>query len=373
MSAAAALSAGAWIAACGSTGGQGTSGGIGGAGGAGAGGSGTSSSGSASSSGGFNLDASTHDSSYTQDGDACGSSPIQTMMTPGTIVVVFDQSDSMNQAFSSGDGGPSGAKYKVAEDSLVAALMPSQANLNIGAIFFPTKNTGTSTCTAAVAPITNSPQIPVEPGGMFLTDFQGHFSAAGWSLILGTPTGDALTRADTALAGPAPASGKRAVIILTDGAPTCEGDAGVNSILGPVQDMYSRGIQTYAIGLPGSATAANLLNQIASAGGTGQYISPADQASLQTALAQIASQTIDMCTVTLNPPPPDPSKVYLIVTDPQHPNGEVIPEVSDAGSDGWVIGPNGDTATLTGAVCTNAKNGAYSTINFVYGCPTLPQ
>jgi hypothetical protein len=78
-------------------------------------------------------------------------------------------------------------------------------------------------------------------------------------------------------------------------------------------------------------------------------------------------------TVTLDPAPPDPSKVYLIVTDPAHPNGELIPEVSDAGADGWVLGPNGDSATLTGAVCTSAKAGMYSSIQFVYGCPSLPQ
>jgi von Willebrand factor type A domain len=369
--AAAVLSAGTWIAACGGTGTHGSSGTTGGAGTGG--GTGASSSGSASSSSGIGFDAGPiHDASYVQDGDACGSTAIQSMITPGTLVVVFDQSDSMNQKFTSGDGGPSGPKYQVAEDALVAALTPSETNLDVGAIFFPTANPSTtSTCTATVDPIGTPPQIPIEPGTTFLTDFTGHFSASGWKLILGTPTTAALDQADTALAGPGPANGKRAVIILTDGAPTCEGDAGTNGLLAPVQDMFSRGIKTYAVGLPGSAGAATLLNEIASAGGTSTYYSPADQASLQTALANIASQTVDQCTVTLSPAPPDPSLVYLIVTDAAHPNGEVIPEVSDAGADGWIL--SGNTATLTGAVCANAKAGMYSSINFVYGCPTLPQ
>jgi hypothetical protein len=213
------------------------------------------------------------------------------------------------------------------------------------------------------------PQIKIEPGATFVTDFQDHFSAPGWTLILGTPTVDALKAADSALPNPSPLKGQRAVVILTDGAPTC--DTVQADILAPVMDMYSRGIKTYAVGLPGSTGAANLLNAIASAGGTGTYLSPSDPTALQTALAQIASATVDQCTIALTPPPPDPSEVYLIVTDPGNPNGLLVPETD--GGDGWTISSDGSTATLTGSVCTTAKNGGYTTIQFVYGCPSLPQ
>ena len=134
--------------------------------------------------------------------------------------------------------------------------------------------------------------------------------------------------------------------------------------------MFSRGIKTYAIGLPGSATAASLLNAIAAAGGTGTYLSPADQTTLETALAQITSSTIDQCTITLSPTPPDVNAVYLFATDPAHPKGIEIPRVD--GGDGWMLSPDGTTATLTGSVCTTAKSGGYTTIQFVYGCPALP-
>jgi hypothetical protein len=295
------------------------------------------------------------------------------MVTPGNLVVVFDQSDSMNQPFTGdggtggGDAGISGAKYKVAEDALVAALTPDEALVNVGAIFFPTTATGNN-C-SLVAPIGTAPQIGIEPGATFVTDFQSHFSAPGWTLILGTPTVDALMAADTALPDPSPLKGQRAVVILTDGAPTC--DTKQADILAPVTDMFSRGIKTYAVGLPGSAGAASLLNAIASAGGTGTYLSPTDPTALQTALAQIASATVDKCTIALTPAPPDPSEVYLIVTDPQNPNGQLIPETD--GGDGWTISADGSTATLTGSVCSTAKNGGYTTIQFVYGCPSLPQ
>ena len=137
--------------------------------------------------------------------------------------------------------------------------------------------------------------------------------------------------------------------------------------------MATRGIKTYVIGLPGSANAATLLNAVAAAGGTGQYISPADPMDLQTQLAMIASNTVDQCTITLSPPPADPSMVHLIVTDAADPNGVEIMKSPDGGGDGWILSADGATATLLGTTCTNAKNGDYTSITFVYGCPMLPQ
>jgi len=367
MSAAtAAVSVGGLVAACGSGGAtsNGAGSGTGGHGSMAATG-GTSSGSMIASSGTFGFDAGNLDGGG-RDGDACGSVALNSKVTPGNIVVVFDQSDSMNQAFKEADGGTAGAKYKVAEDALTAALAPQQGLLSVGAIFFPTTATG-NTC-STVAPIGTAPQIAIEPGKTFITDFEGHFSAPGWTLILGTPTVDALKAADTALPDPSPLVGARAVVILTDGAPTC--DTVQADILAPIKDMFSRGIKTYAIGLPGSASAATLLDAMAAAGGTGTYLSPADPTTLETALAQITSSTIDQCTITLSPPPPDLDEVYLIATDPAHPGGTEIQRTD--GGDGWTLSPDGSTATLTGNVCTKAKSGGYTTLQFVYGCPALP-
>jgi hypothetical protein len=305
----------------------------------------------------------------TVDGDACGSVTLTQTLQPGNVIVVFDQSDSMNQKFTdadAGDGGTSGPKWQVAENALIAALTPIEALVNGGAIFFPTSG-GATACDAVVAPITMTPQISIEGGKSFVKDFGDHFSAPGWKLILGTPTVDALKAADAALSGASTPKGQSAVVLLTDGAPTC--DTATADILAPVQDMFSRGIKTYAIGLPGSATAAQLLDDIAAAGGTSTYYSPADPTALEDKLATIASGTVDQCTITLSPPPQDPSLVHLVVTDAQNPNGVEIPRV-DAG-DGWSLSADGTTATLDGSVCTTAMNGGYTSIQFVYGCASI--
>ncbi|MFO0762327.1 MAG: vWA domain-containing protein [Byssovorax sp.] len=351
--------------ACGGSGG--TGGGSKGTGGASSSTSATTgAAGSVGAGGDIGIDGGGVGGSAMMDGDACGSVALTAHITPGNIVVVFDQSDSMKKPFTDPSGNQLGPKWKVAEDALVAAVQPIEGLLDLGTIFFPTKATG-NTC-SKVDLIDTPPQIPITPGPAFITAFQDHFSAPGWTLILGTPLKVALDNADLALPDPSPLTGARAVVVITDGAPTC--DTNQANILAPVIAMAGRSIKTYVVGLPGSAAASTLLDKIAMAGGTGQYLTPADPMALQAALSQIATNTIDQCTIALDPPPADPTQVYLFVTEPPSPDPKLVPEV--ASGDGWSISPDGKTATLHGEVCDKAKNGTYTAIQFVYGCPTPP-
>jgi von Willebrand factor type A domain len=365
---------GAAMSACGSSGN--VTGGSGGTAATASQGTGTSTGGkgmtsTGSGEGGSFLDAGVGGGSVQQDGDACGSVALKGTVTPGHIIVVFDQSDSMQDPFPDADGGTQDGgvlpKWHAAEDAIVAAVTPIENLLDLGAIFIPTGADGACT----VAQIGTAPQIAIEPGPAFLTAFQGHFSAAGWTTILGTPLELGLAAANTALT-PAPSPGQSAVVVLTDGAPNC-GKSTLAEVEPPIVAMAMRGIKTYVIGLPGSASAATLLNGLAVAGGTTSYYSPSDPTDLQMHLAQIASDTVDQCTITLSPPPSDPSMVHLIVTDAASPNGVEIAESEDGGGDGWSLSADGTTATLLGTTCTNAKAGDYTSITFVYGCPTLPQ
>jgi Mg-chelatase subunit ChlD len=69
------------------------------------------------------------------------------------------------------------------------------------------------------------------------------------------------------------------VIVLTDGEPNCDTEPELLTML-PAH-WNERGVKTHVLGLPGSDTAADLLNAIAEAGGTGEFVSlgdvPADQ------------------------------------------------------------------------------------------------
>lgn len=345
-------------------GGDGDGGGAGGAGGADA------SSGEAGGPGGIALDAGNGSSDGAAGEDACGSFALNGTTTPGNVIVVFDQSDSMNGPFSEQDAGAGKQKYIAASDSLLAAIDPIKDKLNLGAIFFPTAPPSLAAFCGKVEPITSSPpQIGVEPAATFMTDWQNHFGS-GFQLILGTPLQDALDRANAAYPDPSPLTGERVVVVITDGAPTCK--VVQAQILAPVQAMFARGIKTYVVGLPGSAKGATLLDAIAKAGGTQKYLSPADPKQLENELSQIASSAIDQCTFTFDPPPPDPHQVHLVATDAAHPDGYEI-FGSDGGTESWTLSPDGETATLLGATCDAAKNGSFATLEFVFGCVSGPR
>ena len=84
-----------------------------------------------------------------------------------------------------------------------------------------------------------------------------------------------------------------------------------------------------------------------------------------------ATVTISSCTITLDPPPPVPSDVHLVVVEGS--TGTTY-EVShdDGAGNGWTLSPDGTTATLTGSVCKDAKDGRFSDLHFEYGCVHLP-
>lgn len=295
--------------------------------------------------------------------DACGSVLLGASAQPGNVVVVFDQSNSMGQKLTPADGGAPEPKWAVARDALAAAVAPLASSLRLGAVFFPSQPAPAGTNCGLVDEITASPpQIALSPGAAFLGAWSAHFSDPAWTTILSTPLVLALQRADAALADPFPLSGPRVVVVLTDGAPTC--DTNHAHLLAPVQAMAARGIQTWVIGLPGSATAATLLDDLAAAGGSGHYLSPADPAALTAALVSIARGVVDPCTLTLSPAAPDPSKVWLYATDAA--SGAVSEILA---SEGWSVSADGATATLTGALCDRAKQGAFADLQFVFGCP----
>jgi len=133
--------------------------------------------------------------------------------------------------------------------------------------------------------------------------------------------------------------------------------------------MFSRGVKTFVIGLPG-ATGASVLRAVADAGGTGDYYLPSDAAQLEAQLAQIASGVVDPCTILLNPPPADPNQVHLVVTLSS--SGMVVQIAQNAPGGGWAVVDGGTEVVLSGQTCQDAESGAFSKLEFDYGCVTVP-
>ncbi|MFO0681784.1 MAG: vWA domain-containing protein [Sandaracinus sp.] len=194
------------------------------------------------------------------------------------VLVVFDRSLSMAEPWTS-----SGPKWEVAETSLAEALAPHASQLVVGALLFPTSETPTPS--ASCAPVDGlASQFPYEACSAFLARW-----SAAWStpdLRGTTPIDSAFDAADAALAG---AGAGTAVVLLTDGEPTCDGPVPAAT---RAASWRARGIRTWVVGLPGSSAGASYLSAIASAGGTDAPLTVDDPSALGTALSHIATSEI---------------------------------------------------------------------------------
>jgi hypothetical protein len=175
-------------------------------------------------------------------------------------------------------------------------------------------------------------------------------------------------------------TGITAVMLFTDGAPTCFPDPMMTGIPTKLETDHATAwstaaspIKSYVVGLPG-ALGVQLLNDIAVAGGTMSYITPDDPTVLEAKLNEIVQSTVkmgfDSCELHLNPAADLPDKLHVVVEEPMV-GEQLIPRDAGGGS-GWTITPDGATVTLQGQICEDAMAGRFSSIKFKYGCADPP-
>jgi hypothetical protein len=300
-------------------------------------------------------------------GAGCGTLSIDTsveeVVTPGNVLIIFDQSDSMSTEDFNGQ-----ARWKAASDALIAAITPNKNVLTIGAIFFPSVlGLSFALCdVSAVSAINDTtspnPQIPFMPGAQFIDAWAKHWAPI--PLVVGTPIDAGMQRGDEALTG-AGLKGNTIVVFVTDGVPTCV--LNNNSTVLPAK-WLGMGIPTHVIGLPGAGQP--ILQSIATAGGTQNFLLPSDGAQLQQQLSSITStivkHTLSNCQIKLSDKPP--GDVVLVVTEAADGKQYAV----NPGSDGWTLAPDGSSATLNGATCTDATGGRFSKLSFGFQCASIP-
>jgi len=196
----------------------------------------------------------------------------------GRVLVVFDQSASMAEPW---EGRT--PRWRIAADAVLEALAPLADRLEVGAILFPSApNPAPDRTCDAVDPV--SAQLPFTDGAAFLAAWRERWVTA--DLLFGTPIDTAFAAADASL----PADGVvTAVVLVTDGDPTCEGRTSAAAF---AAGWAAGDVPTFVVGLPGSS-GSGVLAAIATAGGTGEPIEPADAASLASSLAGILGLVAD--------------------------------------------------------------------------------
>jgi hypothetical protein len=214
-----------------------------------------------------------------------------------------------------------------------------------------------------------------------------------------TPTSEAIAAADALLMS-STLTGITAAVLVTDGEPNCAWDQ--NKTTTTVANWLSTlNIKTYVVGLPGAAggamagagglpaglpgrpgalapgSGADILNAIAQAGGTSQFIDASDAMTLETNLMNIVASTIqsgfDSCSIDLTPVADPADKLQLVLTE--NVMGMATDEAAphDLGNGGgWSITPDGAHVELTGSLCSDAMGGRFQSLKFTYGCKELP-
>jgi hypothetical protein len=171
-----------------------------------------------------------------------------------------------------------------------------------------------------------------------------------------------------------------------EGPLTCSGPNPVNACscedtaatVAAVQAIATAGIPVYVVGVPESEPYADVLDQLAIAGGTARdggdaggadaggtlyyAVTGTDTASLESALYAIAGKITGTCVFDLGSVPTDPSLVNVFFDDSP---------VAQMGPDGWTL--NSATVTVLGASCQKILSGAVLDVRVVAGCPTVQQ
>lgn len=311
------------------------------------------------------------------DPDDCGTlefvPDVEITRTPGNLLIVFDQSGSMEMPWT--DTGKT--KIQAASDALIAALTPLQDEVTVGGLFLPQRTCldffDPSVMSNSVDPIEMPTQINFMAGPAFLAAWTAHWTTYMGGVI-GTPLQEAFDRADLALTAATAnmtLTGTTAVVAFTDGEPNCIPDATMVTTLPAEQhaaNWLAKGIKTYVVGLPG-AMGATTLTTVAQSGGTMQYIDPGDPAALETKLREVVQETVktgfNSCSMKLSPVPEVPDELLMIVNEPMV-GVQQVPR-----DRGWSLSVDGGEASIeiTGALCEAAMLGRFESIKFQYACP----
>jgi len=351
---------------------------------------------------------------------ACGYDIVPSVREPGSILVVFDFSSSMNEDSDgnrSGDPDFSGdTKWELTSEAFSAVLPMLPDDVNVGLLFFPNAGAGAAGeggCTVAAAPA-----VPVGPLSTNRPALLSALAASRSPSGGNTPIKNALSSGYEVLQTIDTRGGK-AVILITDGAENCSDGAGGFTAFNPAPTYElvgtartSQGVRTYSVGLAGSAE--GYLSEIAIQGGTrstdlcagDNYMSslyceerlnpanlfmpfPADgpcchyiaegsafATQLSDALREIASRFLDTCVFTLPrgdmPGMFDPAFVNVRVVPS---DGVSTPTVVRFGADPAVNSWNfydetNESIIIQGDLCEDLKMGR-GTVEIVLGCPTI--
>ncbi len=351
---------------------------------------------------------------------ACAVSTVQAPRIPANILFVVDRSGSMNcnpppydtsehcEAFPVKQVTTQLSKWEITRDALKSAIgaMPSQNS--VGIVYF-SNGSSTQLADSNNCNVVGTPDLTIQQVN------PAHITKVNASLDAVVPKGKTpivggLTNAYQYIFNGVSLTGKLYVVLLTDGAETCnanmipdlvrtQSDSGT---MGTVELASSVGIRTFVLGAPGSEPARQFLSSVAKLGGTGakancnwtssdpkvgdchfdmtnvsdagptfaQQLNDALEAVSREALScefDVPKQTPDGGTI-------DYTKVNVLFTPSTGPQ-ETISRDDNApcgsGANGWQYTQGNQKIVLCGSACDKVKADTRGSVQILLGCATL--
>jgi von Willebrand factor type A domain len=292
----------------------------------------------------------------------CEVKTVQTSPSIPDMLIVLDRSGSMNPGRNGGTDRWSGSV-----DAITDVVGRYDDDIRFGLMTFPAVD-GANGCAAGTV------NVPVGPAaGGPIASTLGGMDANG-----STPTAASLEAARQTLGpivdqGPDVKVPPKFVLLVTDGDPNCSTPdmTGMNGIdtqarqdtIDAIGALAGDGIRTYVVGFQTAGTSyAGQLDAMAQAGNTGttshRSVNSGDDLAL--ALEDVVRQ-VTSCDFTLDTPVKDASYVAVTVDSRLRP--------LDTAADGWTLGADKQTVSLTGDACDAIKNG--STLQIEVRCQVV--
>jgi hypothetical protein len=348
--------------------------------------------------------------------DTCAATKQVAELTPANLLFVIDKSGSMNCNPPEGDEALNArcanfpvkedpslpSKWEVTNDALGNALdsLAENPNVSAGLMLFPVPERAPSGASGRAESCYVDGEADVEVGSLDtqgrgdLGDALGAVMPAGETPIVGATILGYKYLSDAIRAGDL--AGNHFVVLLTDGAETCEPGQLSDLVNRDVPNARLWNIRTFVIGAPGSEQARSLLSQIAWEGGTASSTNCSHggatpdegdchfdmtesmdlAADLNAALQEISRTTVLSCEYDV-PENPDGGGVDLNKVNVSFTPGGGDPETiaktdgDCAAVEGWQYSGDYAKIVLCGETCTRVQADSRGEVNIELGCPTV--
>jgi hypothetical protein len=358
------------------------------------------------------------------DAGLCGRLHIPVVVDRPNLYFVVDASGSMlGEMDAPNSDGFIPSRYDAARAAIRDVLQGVGHRVSYGATLFPAADPGG---TGPACPV-GEEIFPTQPGDDVSYRISGRIGPV-LETLLGrlrrrapsgmTPTAATIRDLEAKLVN---LPGKSYVILLTDGAPNCnpatpcgsatctinvEGGCDpanpslnccdpsfgqgylyctdADSTIAAVTNLAKKEIPTFVVGMPGTFSYQELLDDVAIAGGTSRatrpYYYPVNgSADLTATLQNIALQIAIQCHVTLTSPPPDRNLVNVyfdkrvVKLDPENGWAWGTPDGGSVTVEGGLDAASGGPTRIdiVGEACDELKRGDVFELQVVAGCPSV--